>query len=211
MKHPPRFSPLALAVLALLYEAPMHPYGMQRLIKERGKDEVINVRQRASLYQTIERLRRDGLIAVRETARAEKRPERTVYALTGRGRETTLSWLRAMLSTPAREFPAFPAAVAHLPLLTPEDALGQLETRARALEGELTRIDAQLRGPAAAVPRLFLLETEYLRAMLDAELAWVRAVVDDLRAGRLSWSDEWLRQAAIALGSAPDTTEEAEP
>jgi DNA-binding PadR family transcriptional regulator len=27
-----RRSPLALAVLALLYEAPMHPYLMQRLI-----------------------------------------------------------------------------------------------------------------------------------------------------------------------------------
>ena len=47
-------SPLALAVLALLTEAPMHPYRMQQLIKSRGKDQVINVRQRGSLYQTIE-------------------------------------------------------------------------------------------------------------------------------------------------------------
>ena len=39
-----RRSPLALVVLALLYEAPMHPYRMQQLIKERGKDEVVNVR-----------------------------------------------------------------------------------------------------------------------------------------------------------------------
>ena len=29
-------SPLALAILALLDEAPMHPYRMQRLIKDRG-------------------------------------------------------------------------------------------------------------------------------------------------------------------------------
>ena len=28
-------SPLALAILALLYEAPMHPYRMQQLIRER--------------------------------------------------------------------------------------------------------------------------------------------------------------------------------
>ena len=51
-----RRSSIALAVLAFLYERPMHPYRMQQLIKERGKDEVINVRQRASLYQTIDRL-----------------------------------------------------------------------------------------------------------------------------------------------------------
>ena len=31
----------------------MHPYRMQQLIKERGKDLVINVQRRASLYQTI--------------------------------------------------------------------------------------------------------------------------------------------------------------
>ena len=33
-------SPLAFAVLALLIEAPMHPYRMQQLIKSRGKDQV---------------------------------------------------------------------------------------------------------------------------------------------------------------------------
>src|SRR2546423_668619 len=118
-----RRSPLALAVLGLLYEAPMHPYRMQQLLKERGKDEVINVGERASIYQTIDRLRREGLVTVVQTARDEKRPERTVYQLTEEGRETTRDWLREMLSTPAREFPAFPAALAFLPLLTPEDAL----------------------------------------------------------------------------------------
>ena len=89
-----RPSSIALAVLALLYEAPMHPYRMQQLIKERGKDEVINVRQRASLYQTIDRLLRAKLIAIRATAREEKRPERTIYELTEAGRETMLLWMR---------------------------------------------------------------------------------------------------------------------
>ena len=69
----------ALAVLALLIEAPMHPYRMQQLIKSRGKDQVINVRQRGSLYQTIERLARDGLIAEDIVERGEGRPDRTVY------------------------------------------------------------------------------------------------------------------------------------
>src|SRR5437764_7312634 len=102
----PRSSTMALAVLAFLYEAPMHPYRMQQLIKERGKDQVVNVRQRASLYQTIERLQRDGLIAVQGTSRAERRPERTEYALTDEGRATVCAWLRTMLAVPAREFPA---------------------------------------------------------------------------------------------------------
>src|SRR5215510_4666428 len=103
-----KLSPLALAVLALLHEGPMHPYRMQRLIKDRGKDQVINVGQRASLYQTINQLLRAGLITFVETTRQEGFPERTVYKLTEKGHRIALEWMREMLSTPAREFPEFP-------------------------------------------------------------------------------------------------------
>jgi len=200
-------SPIALATLAMLYEAPMHPYRMQRLIKERGKDEVINVAQRASLYQTIQRLERDGLISAQRTVRDDKRPERTVYEITERGRAVALEWMRRILSTPAREYPEFPAAISFLALLSPDDALRQLERRAIAIEAELRRIDELLK-QVAAVPRLFLLETEYLRAVHVAELSWVTAVIDDLRAGRLSWNDAWLRQVAAQF--ATDHTRTAE-
>jgi DNA-binding PadR family transcriptional regulator len=186
-------SPFALAVLALLYEAPTHPYRMQQLIKERGKDKVINVQRRASLYQTIGQLQKAGLIAVRETSREEKRPERTTYALTRKGYETAQSWMREALSTPALEFPEFPAAISFLPLLTPEDALSQLEKREVALADGLDDIDAGLRTTTPFLPRLFLLEDELMRATLEAELKWVRGVIDDLRSGQLTWNDEWVR------------------
>jgi len=200
MKKNIRYSTMALAILALLYEAPMHPYRMQQLIKERGKDEVINVRQRASLYQTIDRLLRANLIAVRETEREERWPERTIYELTEEGRETMLSWLREMLSRPAREFPEFPAALAYLPLLTPEDAQRQLERRALALAAELARIETQLSSAEGIIPRLFLIEMEYLRDMLNTELRWVQSLIADLESGRLTWSEEWIRAVAAQLG-----------
>jgi len=38
-----RRSALALVLLVLLAEEPMHPYRMRELIKERGKDKVANV------------------------------------------------------------------------------------------------------------------------------------------------------------------------
>ena len=197
-----RRSPIALAVLALLYEAPMHPYRMQQLVKERGKDEVINVRQRASLYQTIERLLRAGLIQVRATQRAEKFPERTVYELSEEGRTTVMVWMQEMLSTPAQEFPEFPAALAHLPLLTPEDVQQQLEKRAVVLAAEIARIDAALSDVAQELPRLFLLEMEYLRTMHNSELAWVRTLIDELRSGVITWNAEWLAAAEAVPSSA---------
>jgi DNA-binding PadR family transcriptional regulator len=191
-----RFSPIALAVLALLYEEPMHPYRMQQLIKERGKDEVINVRQRTSLYQTIERLLRTKQITIRETAREEKWPERTIYAITEHGRTTMLRWMREVLSTPAHEFPAFPAVLAYLPLLTPEDARVQLSQRAQVLAAEIERIDAELRKGIELVPRLFLIELEYLRAVVNTELMWVQSIIEELVSGRLTWNEEWLRAIA---------------
>lgn len=206
MKSPKR-SPIALAVLTMLCEAPMHPYRMQRLIKERGKDEVINVTQRASLYQTIQRLEREGLIAAQRTARDEKRPEHTVYAITEAGRAIAVEWMRQILSTPTNEYPEFPAAISFLPLLSPEDALHQLEARVTAIKAELERIDEGLK-QAASVPRLFLLEMEYLRAVQTTELSWVTFVVDDLRSGRLTWSEAWLRQIAAQFASEPASSSE---
>jgi DNA-binding PadR family transcriptional regulator len=186
-------SPIALAILTLLHEAPMHPYRMQRLIKDRGKDQVINVRQRASLYQTINQLLRAGLITFWETSRQEGFPERTIYKLTDQGHAAAVTWLRGMLSTPAQEFPEFPAAISLLPLLTPEDAIHQLEVRAERVAGMIASLDRDLRAYSENLSRLFLLESEYQRSILESELTWVRGVIADLRAGRLTWSEEWAR------------------
>src|SRR5262245_15112041 len=144
-------STLALAILTLLHEEPMHPYRMQRLIKERAKDQVINVKQRASLYQTINQLLRAGLITFWENTREEGFPERTVYKLTDKGRDTAVNWLREMLSTPSQEFPEFPAAVSLLPLLTPEDALQQMERREAKLINQIDSIDKEIQIYAASL------------------------------------------------------------
>jgi DNA-binding PadR family transcriptional regulator len=203
MKKPVKRSAIALSMLTMLYEAPMHPYRMQQLIKERGKDEVINVTQRASLYQTINRLEREGLIAAQSVSRDENRPERTVYELTDEGRETMVEWMRQIISTPSPEFPEFPAAMSVLAVLTPKDARQQLERRVVALEAELKRIDALLT-QASVIPRLFLLELELLRATCATELKWVRSIVEDLRSGKLTWSEKWLRKMAKELSEPHD-------
>lgn len=183
----------------------MHPYRMQQLIKARGKDEVVNVGQRNSLYQTIDRLLRGDLIAVRETERDGAFPERTVYEITEAGRDTARLWLREQLAQPAREFPTFPAALSFLPLLTPEDVRRQLDTRIAALERELARLDAMgSQAQAIQVPRLFLLEGELIRAVLVAELEWVRSVVVDLKSEAMTWSQAWLEEIAQRFAQPAD-------
>jgi DNA-binding PadR family transcriptional regulator len=188
-----RRSPLALALLTLLVEAPSHPYEMQRKLIERGKDEVIECKP-AAVYRMVERLDGAGLIEMVGTGREGKRPERTVYRITEEGEQTARQWLAEMLARPAREYPEFPAALSLLPLLEPEDAAVHLRMRAAMLTGEVARGEALMEAMREQLTRLFLVETEYQVAVARAELEWVQGLVQDLEAGRLRWSREQMRE-----------------
>src|SRR5262249_4184629 len=139
-------------------------------------------------------------IAVRETARDANRPERTVYEATDEGRRTLHAWVRTVLSTPTREFPDFPAALALIePSMKPAELRSLLEARVAALEKRL----AAHEGPFPEIPRLFLLEEEYMAAVVRAELAWLRGVIDDLRTGRLRPPTEAEMRRLSSLPGAP--------
>jgi DNA-binding PadR family transcriptional regulator len=186
-------SPLGLIVLWELMLGPQHVYGLQKLFEEQGKDRVVNVRSRASLYQALERLVRLELVEVQETVRGEGYPDRVVYAITDRGRDAARAWLRASLSEAGGEFPEFIAAVSILFGLEPDDARRQLELRLEKQAAALAGAEAELSGNPG-LPRLFLLEEEYRRALLRAEVDWLRGVIGDLAAGRLTWDEQWLRE-----------------
>src|ERR687894_2451887 len=149
-------NPLALAVMALLYERPMHPYEMVSVMRERAKHEAIRLRY-SSLYSVVEALQRELLISPLETVREGRRPERTVYGLTGAGRVEFLSWLRELLSEPVKEYTQFAAGLTFLVALPPSEALALLEERTRLLEedvGEMrSRLDAVMKG---GLSRVFL-------------------------------------------------------
>jgi DNA-binding PadR family transcriptional regulator len=208
-----RPSPLAMAVLSMLVPGPLHPYGIQRLIKHWGKDKVVNVGQRANLYKTIKRLHEAGLIAVRQTERDQQYPERTVYELTDEGRREVSVWLADMLATVRNEFPQFPAALSFAMLLSPGQVLAMLEQRAAVLREDLDRIGQDLENLSASLPRVTLLDDEYRRAVTAAELAWIDGLLDDLRTGALTWNQEQLASAAMEdLGVlAPDLPPEYLP
>ena len=186
---PFRRSPLALAILALLESGPLHPYGVQRLIKQWGKDQVVNVTDRTSLYRMITRLEAAGLIEVADTEQSEGYPERTLYRLTDAGLTTSRTWLAEIISTPRNEFPEFPAGLSFLLLLPPEDTEELLEQRRGRLAQRLAELDAGLatESEGYGTPRIALIENEYLRTLTQAELQWVTGILAALRDGSFSW------------------------
>ncbi len=174
-------------MLDLLSGRPMHPYEMRSTLRARGMDKVIKIRG-ASLYDTVERHARDGLIEPVETSREGRRPERTVYALTEVGRDELQDRVRAVLSRPADEFPEFAAGLASILNLSPAEALGVLNHRVVALEAGAAADERILRlGADGELPPIFLVEIEYTRAMKLAEARWVRDLVGRLRDGSLKW------------------------
>src|SRR5215469_12615399 len=136
-------NPLALAVLVLLYERPMHPYEMAATLKERRKEDSIKLRY-GSLYTVIELLLARGFIRAKATSREGKRPERTVYVLTDAGREELFDWMRDLLRDPVKEYPQFEAGLCLMPVLPPEEAMALLRDRAAHLAGKIAQLETQL-------------------------------------------------------------------
>jgi DNA-binding PadR family transcriptional regulator len=184
----------------------MHPYEMQRRIREWHKDEFLDLK-RGSLYHAIERLRRQGAIAAVETTREGRRPERTVYRLTEAGAQLMHRWLEDMLARPVREPTQFFAALSFLPLLSPETVKAQLEQRAAALAAEIGCLDSVLKTMVPQIGRLVLIEVEYLRAMRQAELAWAQSLQKELETGTLRWD----AQQVLCQAAAPSPPAEACP
>lgn len=182
--------PLALEILRLLRLRPMHPYEMQQLIRDRGIDHVVKVRA-GSLYHSVERLHRLGLLEPVETARSGRRPERTVYAITEVGRDTFRADLRELVRHPQPDYPVFAAGLEMLGSLDRDDAVHLLQQRLTSLEALVAgrqQVAASL--AKRGLPPLAIIEVTFCEAMHRAELAWVGNLIDDIRSGDVPWAGD---------------------
>ena len=179
---------LALAVLGLLQERPMHPYEMAATLRERHKGSSFKVNS-GSLYDTVEALERYSWIEAVETVRDGRRPERTVYAFTELGQREFLAWIEELVATPVPEYPKFIAAVSYLGALGPGRACEALARRAEHLESRIEETEEALADTVGAgrVPRLFMIEVECALHSWRAELDWTRQTITEIRTGALPW------------------------
>ena len=192
-------NPLALAVLACLFEKPMHPYEMATTMRERHKDESIKLNY-GSLYTVIGALQRHRLIEPQETGREGNRPERTVYRIADAGRLELIDWLSELIVEPAHEYTQFEAGLSLLPVLPPDDARALLAQRCSRIERELEEAKATRKFVAERkIPRLFSIESEYRWRLREAELLWVKELIAEIENGALDglamWRDFHARSA----------------
>jgi DNA-binding PadR family transcriptional regulator len=182
-RQPHPSNPLALAVLALLFERPMHPYEMGVILKQRHKEESIKLRY-GSLYTVIDLLLRRAFIAARETGRDGRRPERTVYEITPAGREELRTWMAELIAEPAKEYPQFEAALCLLPVLPPDEVLTLLRKRVERIAQNVAALTQRFKSIGDQnFPPLFLVETEYRLALMKAEQHFVAELIGRIESG----------------------------
>jgi DNA-binding PadR family transcriptional regulator len=200
----PFSNPLALATLVLLFERPMHPYEMASTLRERRKESSIKLNY-GSLYTVIEQLLRAHFIAVRQVLKEGKRPEKTVYELTPAGEAELIDWMRELVSSPVKEYPMFEAALSLLPVLPPEEVIGLLEIRLGLLEKTIEEIEAEEQACRNMnLPRLFSLESEYFKAVTQAEHKFCKDLLADLRRDAGGMRSGWSKMRAVLLATQPE-------
>jgi DNA-binding PadR family transcriptional regulator len=180
-------SPLALSVLQLLDEGPMHPYELAATMRDRHQDEFIRLNF-GSLYHTMDVLERNGWVVPSEREKEGGRPERTVYKLTKAGRETLVSVVGEILARPRREYPHFAAGLMFMHHLGASEAAQHLADRAVALKATIEKLNgimAEVR--EMGVTRLALIELEHKIAMLEAERKWVINLEKEIKEEKLEW------------------------
>jgi DNA-binding PadR family transcriptional regulator len=164
---------------------------MGTTMRTRGQDQSIKLNY-GSLYTVVESLARAGLIDAQETSREGKRPERTVYAITDAGRREFVDWLSELLRTPMTEWPQYEAGLTLMGGLPPADVAALLEERCHKLSFELARLRSNIEvATREGVPRVFLVEVEYERAMLETDLEFSRKLARDIASGSLDGLEQW--------------------
>jgi DNA-binding PadR family transcriptional regulator len=182
---------LALAVLASLYERPMHPYEMATTMRERAKEVSIKINY-GTLYSVIQSLQKYGLIMALQTEREGRRPERTVYDITEAGRLELFDWLGDLISTPDGDPLPFESGLSLVGVFSPEEAVRLLRLRRDRLEALLLAGTAMEElATSRKLARIFIIESEYRHTLQRAELEWVTGIIHEIEAGTLDGIDLW--------------------
>lgn len=181
-----RLTPLAVMILALLREGEMHPYEMMRLLRQRRDERLVRI-QNGTVYHTVARLERDGLLVQVGTDRDGNRPERTTYALAPDGERAVAQWVRAHL--PRIDRPAdFRVALAEAHNLDRAEVIALLDRRReRLVHSAAGHGDGIANAVAGGIPEQFLVEVQREEALLRAELVWQDALRARLADRSLPW------------------------
>lgn len=174
-------SKVEVVVLGLLAEEPMYGYDLLERFRTRSMGFWVEV-GKASVYQVLRRLERDGLISGRSQDGPEG-PDRRVYRITRAGRDRLNSGLSERFGALEPYETGAGVALGFVHLLTATGARKAADTRETAVRDLLDAVKTERsrmgadRGAGRTVSTAMLDRQE---ALAKAELAWIKGFRTDL-------------------------------
>jgi DNA-binding PadR family transcriptional regulator len=167
--------PVRFALLGLLLDRPSYGYELaQRFDPSTALGDIVRLAP-SHLYALLARLERDGLIEGQQQD-AGARPQRRVYSLTERGRETALTWLVQPVDHPRHMRIEFPLKLYVARTVWPEAVEPLIERQRAALTDYIDRLKGMPAPDAADLDRSYILLMRVGRiGRAQAALEWLDA------------------------------------
>lgn len=165
-----------VVVLGLLAEGPLHGYDLLERFRARSMGHWVEV-GKASVYQTLQRLERRGLVGGRAQEGTEG-PDRRVYRITRAGRDRLRGGIVEGLGGSEPYASGAEAALGFAHLLPASEFRRAADARERAIRDLVEAVKAERartaaeRGPVRTVSNAMLEREE---ALAKADLAWLRS------------------------------------
>jgi DNA-binding PadR family transcriptional regulator len=183
-----------LIILGLLQEEPLHGYEIKRRIEHEAMADWAGLSYGA-IYSALSKLAKDGFVKKIGTEQVGKRPSRDVYQITKNGRGEFLRLLREALSTVAYQNDPVDIALRLVGALPAQEVRALLEERKATLKQGFQMLTEQKaafvqshQGAPYAEGACVLFDHWLLR--LEAELAWLKRVLEKLEQGLLGFVKE---------------------
>ena len=169
---------LELAILGLLKQQPMHGYQLSReLGGSLGGFWRVSY---GSLYPTLRRLERDGLVSPVPGESAGGR-RKTVFGITERGERAFLELLQETPNDSSTEDTRFRVRLAFFRYLPPETRIRLLERRRTYLTERLQTIDDSLRTTREGDDDYTLSLMEHGRSATRSDIEWLNGLIQNER------------------------------
>ena len=171
---------------------PVHGYFVRRELLSWHADAWANLNP-GSVYNGLRSLARDGFVEEVGTEAQGGRPARTTYRMTGDGETEFLQLLRAALWNVTPFEPAnLMAAWSFASALKREEVIAAFEHRREQIEASARATGFAIEGlhDHPQTPDTVAEHYRLVQARLDGEAAWVRQLLDRLRAGEYWFEGE---------------------
>lgn len=200
-------------ILGLLTARPLSGYDIQQHLELSAAEHWADILP-GSIYYALNKLERQGFVAVESIERTGRR-ERATFRLTDAGHGELRGLLRKALNTPVRVMPSLLyTALSFIHELEKTEVIAALDAEIARLEGDIayTLQGEQVKVKVEGAPPFMAAIFANSRAHLEADLALLRhlrATLPDApsRVFELPTRTELRRRARVAKHLTPDSTE----